>query len=340
MQAWVQSQLLWNPNQDDRALIREFLQGYYGPAAKPIQAYLDLMAKAAQPETMGIWVGPDADFFRPEVVLRAEQLWQEAERLAASDPEVRWRVRLGHLPIRYVVLSRWTSLRSEAARKKLPWTLPESRRAVADAWIAVATGPGPKGWSAITHMNESGLRPERWVERFQVDPAPIVRQDGDAAKRLPADLVVPAGADVVQVQDDHALLYGEGNLSEIRPDAKASDGIACRMPGTHHEWAFQLSVKKLPEKVLKGRWRVYAVVRVEPGKGAVGSKAFSAGVYSQDLKKGLGGVEPTVDQAGTEYRSYLLTTTELSNGCYVWVAPPGGGAVDAVWVDRVVLVRE
>jgi hypothetical protein len=49
MRAWVLAQLLWDPNQDDRALINEFLDGYYGPdAAKPIRDYLELMHDASR----------------------------------------------------------------------------------------------------------------------------------------------------------------------------------------------------------------------------------------------------------------------------------------------------
>jgi hypothetical protein len=37
LRAWVLARLMWNPRQDDRALIKEFLEGYYGKAAaRPI----------------------------------------------------------------------------------------------------------------------------------------------------------------------------------------------------------------------------------------------------------------------------------------------------------------
>ncbi len=38
LRAWVLAQLLWNPViKDDKRLIREFLEGYYGP--KPARSY-------------------------------------------------------------------------------------------------------------------------------------------------------------------------------------------------------------------------------------------------------------------------------------------------------------
>src|SRR5665213_297296 len=36
LRAWLLAQMLWNPQQDDRVLIKEFLDGYYGPAGRPI----------------------------------------------------------------------------------------------------------------------------------------------------------------------------------------------------------------------------------------------------------------------------------------------------------------
>jgi len=43
MRNWVISQLLWDPRQDPRLLVEEFLQGYYGPAAPHLMNYLDTL---------------------------------------------------------------------------------------------------------------------------------------------------------------------------------------------------------------------------------------------------------------------------------------------------------
>lgn len=339
MHAWVQSQLLWDPKQDDRKLIAEFLKGYYGAAARPIQAYMDLLTMAAAPHVTSIWIGPDADFFGAKTVLEADKLWAQAEKAVAKDPALLWRVRQGRLPIRYVALSRWNGLRAEANRLGLPWSLPTSRKAVADEWIGLAKGAGPKGWEPISQISEAGLKPERWIERFAVDPEPFTLP-GRASKRpLPADLIVPPGAEVIDVQDDEATLYGEGDMAELRPDPKASDGIACWMPGGHLEWAFQLSVSKMPSAVRKGRWKVYLVARVDPGADA-SALALTAGLYDRETQAISGRLAVTNGEAGAGYRSYLLGTTELGAKAYVWAAPSGGGLAKGVWVDRVVLVRE
>ena len=33
LRAWLISHLMWDPSRDEKALIHEFLEGYYGPAA-------------------------------------------------------------------------------------------------------------------------------------------------------------------------------------------------------------------------------------------------------------------------------------------------------------------
>ena len=331
MEAWVQAQLLWNPNQDDRKLIAEFLRGYYGKAANPIQQYLNLMANAAKNTTMGIWVGPDAPFLTLDTMLKAEALWKDAERRVSGDKDLLWRVRVGHLPVRYVFLSRWIKFRREASERKLQWPLSESRKAVADSWIALATNAtkeAPEGWTRITHMNEGGTTPENWAERFAVDPEPLPNR---GTAKLPSDLSLPAGAQVIDIQDSDAKLYGEGNLVDLRGDALASDGIAARMPGSHYEWAVQFG----PE--LTGKYRVFVVGRVEGETSD--AVAFTAGVYSADSKKGLGQIAPKVKEANAGYRSFELGTFDLSRGCYIWVAPTGTPAVKAVWIDRVLLLK-
>lgn len=171
LRAWVLAQLLWNPQRDDKALINEFLEGYYGaPAAKFIRQYLELMHLAARGHNLTCYSPTDAPFLGFETAARSETLWQQAEAAARSDPEKLWRVRVGHLPLRYVWLSRWTQLQRDCVKAGAEWPLPASRKTVADEWFALATGPGPAGWSKITHLNESRLTPETFVARFAADP--------------------------------------------------------------------------------------------------------------------------------------------------------------------------
>jgi len=167
LRAWVLAQLLWNPRQDDRALIDEFLRGYYGPvAAQPIRRYLELMHEASRGVSLTCYSPTDARFLHFETLVQAEQLWRQAESRVAHDPELLTRVRLGHLPVLYVWLARWEELRRECQEKNQVWPLPESRKQVAEEWLAIARGVPEKSWTHVKLLSEGGLTPERFAGKF------------------------------------------------------------------------------------------------------------------------------------------------------------------------------
>ena len=341
MRAWVLASLLWNPHQDDRALISEFLDGYYGPpAARFILRYLDLVHRAAHGYYLSIGSPPDASFLDPATLMQAEALWQQAEQAAQNDPARLWRVRQGHLPVRYVFLTRWSSLRRAAQRTGAAWPLSESRKAVAGEWLAAATGPGPAGWSPMTHLDEGGLTPQAFVAPFAQDTAPPRK---DPARRQapppPTDLAPGEARNGLDVQDDRADLYREGELAEMRPDPTASDGAAVWMTGTAHDWAFQVPVSRLPTRSQTGQWKVYAVLRVQKKAGGTGTGvAFSAGIWDAKANVASAQTSATVAEASAQYRSYLIGTIKFKPGQYIWVAPAANPVVEAVWVDRLYLV--
>ena len=48
LKAYLLSKLMWNPYQDDRRIVHEFCQGYYGPAAPYIEGYIDELHNAME----------------------------------------------------------------------------------------------------------------------------------------------------------------------------------------------------------------------------------------------------------------------------------------------------
>jgi hypothetical protein len=342
LRAWVLAQLLWNPDQDDRRLIREFLDGYYGKAAQPIWDYMALLSEKAKGVTMGCYSPPSAPFLDFDTLSKAERLWQNAESAVRDRPDLLWRVRQAHLPVRYVFLARWPQLRRDCLRAGAEWPLLSSRKAVADAWLADATGPGPAGWTPMTHLSEGGLTPQAFAARYAVDepdPAPLPARR--ASTSVPAGIPGADAAAGVEVQDDRARLYREGELAEIRADPSASDGLAARMPGDHHEWAVQFPLAELPARVRSGKWRVYALIRMERKAGAARAAtgaAFTAGVYDGGAHASRGEIAVPVGSVSAGFQPYLLATVDANAEQYVWVAPAANPQVKAVWVDRLYFV--
>ena len=169
LRAWVLAQLLWNPQRDDRALIDEFLDGYYGKAAPAIRRYLELMHGASAGWNLTCFSRTDTTFHNFKTLAAAEQLWREAEAAAAGDAEILPRVQRGRMWMGYVWLTLWDKLRKECADAGATWPLPESRKAFAADWLKLAQGAPDLPWTKVKQINESGLTPEKFVERFAKD---------------------------------------------------------------------------------------------------------------------------------------------------------------------------
>ncbi|MDH7503106.1 MAG: DUF4838 domain-containing protein [Verrucomicrobiota bacterium] len=171
LRAWVLAQLLWNPNQDDQKLIDTFLNGYYGPeAAFYIRGYMDMMHKASAGWNLTCFSKTDTSFFNFQTLANAERLWKQAEQAVANQPDHLVRVQRGRMWLGYVWLSLWDKLRKECNSQGATWPLPESRKAYAAEWLKLAQGVRGLPWTKVTHLNESGLTPEKFAERFSDSP--------------------------------------------------------------------------------------------------------------------------------------------------------------------------
>jgi hypothetical protein len=346
MRAWVLAQLLWNPQQDDRALIREFLHGYYGgKAGEVIGTYLELMHDASKGFYLGCYLGKEPPHFHFQPLAAAERLWQQAEDAASHDPdpEKLLRVRVGHLPVRYACLARWPALRRECWEQNGEWPWPNSRKTVAADFRQIAQGVPAKDWTQVRVLSERGLSVEGFLKPLDSE---VPDTNGPAPPRRllhpppPADLPELKTNEWIDLQDNLAGLYKPGEFADLRPDAAASDRRAVWMPGSHREWAFRISGSALPAKVRKGKWKVYAVVRVEREANAPPeSAAFSAGVYDDVARTYPAGLNAKMSDLSEGYHSYLVGMVETGPERDIWVAPPGSKFVRAIYVDRIVLVR-
>ena len=140
LRAWVVAQLLWDPSRDPDHLIREFADGYYGPAGREIVAYLNVMHDAA--EASGDWLAldspPDAHFLSLETLIAGWSHLRAAEKAVRDDPELLSRVQVAQLPVLFVFLARWEQLRDAASCRGTEWPLPDSSQAVFEQFMEIA----------------------------------------------------------------------------------------------------------------------------------------------------------------------------------------------------------
>lgn len=168
MRSWVWAKQLWDPSRDTRSLMRDFIYGYYGPAADPIWEYNQMLwdlsvnglKKPHSPKTPmsvnslmvqsigGIRFGPTtAAFLNRAFVKRAESLFKRAEELV-SDPEMLHRVRMAKLSILYVKVSQGvgdvadnTYLPGRLVKKSSPASIAEYRKLIDEIETIVIAGP-------------------------------------------------------------------------------------------------------------------------------------------------------------------------------------------------------
>ena len=105
---YLTAKFLWNPDYDEDQAINEFLEGYYGAAARPIRRYLDLLHDHVEKNNIhvGIWAGPDSPHLTDELLAEADHLWEQAEQAVLDRPDVRRRVRISRMSVDYAVCER------------------------------------------------------------------------------------------------------------------------------------------------------------------------------------------------------------------------------------------
>jgi hypothetical protein len=104
---YLLAKLLWNPDADVDAVINEFLDGYYGPAGRPIRQYIDLMRETViqQQTKLGIYDRPEQHrdgFLSKPKLEQYNLLFDQAEDSVRLNDELLYRVRTARMPLMYV----------------------------------------------------------------------------------------------------------------------------------------------------------------------------------------------------------------------------------------------
>ena len=150
LRAWVLAKLLWDPTLDGRELVREFLHGYYGPAAPHIKAYLDVTHDAveASGDTLGCFSPHTAEFLSFETLSKGWTHVKAAEAAVQHDPDMSFRVHVAQLPVMYTFMMRWNQMREKAQAADADWPMPDSIQEAFEQFKKVAKKKN------ITRLNE------------------------------------------------------------------------------------------------------------------------------------------------------------------------------------------
>jgi hypothetical protein len=104
LKQYLIAKLLWNTRADVKAIRADFLKGFYGKAAGPIDRYLDLLHDKVRKDNIHgfIFNSPQATegLMTPEIVAAADKLFDEAQSLAENEA-VLTRVKHARLSLEY-----------------------------------------------------------------------------------------------------------------------------------------------------------------------------------------------------------------------------------------------
>jgi hypothetical protein len=158
LRGWVLAKLLWDPSRDGQKRIDEFLDGYYGSAAGPLRAYLQVTHDAveASGDPLGCFSPVEAKFLSLKSLSDGMALLKKAEAEAGDDAALRQRVQVAEMPVLYAFLVRWEALHKETADGSLPWPVDNSIRNVYEQFMTSART------ESVTMVAEG--RPLEWLK--------------------------------------------------------------------------------------------------------------------------------------------------------------------------------
>jgi len=132
MRAYVACQLMWNPHQDTRALMQEYLHGYYGDAAPHLMRWLLVQHQAVHRRRdifLGAYDTTTTKWLTLEVLNEGTRLFDRALQAVAGDGTLEHRVRRAKLSIDIVWVERYSELRTTATENGRPFLGPEDPHA-------------------------------------------------------------------------------------------------------------------------------------------------------------------------------------------------------------------
>ncbi|MBN1344028.1 MAG: DUF4838 domain-containing protein [Phycisphaerae bacterium] len=168
--------LIWNPDQNADAILRDFLDTYYGQAAKPIWDYIVMLHDKVADDNvhMHLYTNPAMGYLPDDVVRRAMELFDKAEAAVKDDPERLERVRVARMPVTYARL------------------FPRNGYAIEDGRLSWLGDMAPQSEAT------------RFVQRMKKHGFSILReQSGDPEQMIMLASVFNSRLEVVSLQNEH-----------------------------------------------------------------------------------------------------------------------------------------
>lgn len=101
LKAYLLAKLMWNSEADPEAIIKDFTDGYYGPAGKYIREYIEFADRILRREGIHMNCYPYMadEVYSEEFILGAREIFAKAKKAVAGQPDYLSRVESAEFPI-------------------------------------------------------------------------------------------------------------------------------------------------------------------------------------------------------------------------------------------------
>lgn len=280
LKIWMMVKLLEDPYQDDAELLRDFTDGFYGPAGAEIRRYLADLQRAADTRASKVTWFPALslyDYLTFDFAREAHATFDRAEAAVGDDAVLLRRVRHARLPLDRASLVLWPKwMRQWTTGGGQPEAIPLDRDAIGKRCRAT--------WSAQIDLRFPEGQRAAELQKIDDELAPLLSRP--AFVRLPEKFRTLPARDVIDFTAEQSSNWE--NRAQRVPDPQAECGITNRLV---------LSEDELEKYKLPMPW----------------------GLYVPEEKRGLasGSIRPE-DVPGAGYHWYCLGRSPIRPTTYVW----------------------
>ena len=108
LRSWLISKLLWNPDADVDALVRDFTDGYYGPAGRHVREYLDLEERILRRPGIHApcYISVADSMYTEEYLREGRRIFAEAQKAVGADTVLQARLETAEFPLCFIQMER------------------------------------------------------------------------------------------------------------------------------------------------------------------------------------------------------------------------------------------
>ncbi len=307
LRTWVFAKLLWNSNANIETLIKEFCDAYYGKASKDVQKYIRVLHKINQKTGDKLLVKSSlkAKYLDEKFLVYLEDILEDGFKKLEDNSFHKEHFSKLFSGVDYVrVMRGGNGERFEKSKSRFKKFL------------------NTKGVESFSENGDISNIKEIINLKRRIAKAP------KEAKGL------KEGVDWFDFCEYELKLC----CVDLVEDKNSSDGVSAKMRGELDDWGFQLDVLNFP----KGKWDIYASVKVEFQKGVDFSDSANIALHYGIHPTFVKGVKLFGQFEDKIYQSVLIGTidTAASNAKTIWLSPSGNSKVKAIYVDRIFVIRD